>query len=308
MRRISKRVVAALGFVSLVCGVLVGTATVSSANPISGAIFTTTATGTEVNFNIYPSKDAVYLNGGPGAHAKPLAAGLPDGTYVFQVTDPPGHALLSTDIASCRQIVVIGGVFSNVTPSGACGHVLGTSPDGGISVKLMPFTDTPNNGGVYKVWVTPVDNFLTNCTALGVANGLAVVDCGTAPGNEHGFTGPDSKTDNFKVKSKETVEIDTQFHNSLGQAVDGFAETWFDTHGAGNTKWSYNDPAISVNHQAHVEAPEVGTHHIVVSDQPGCTIDAVNVNGSYHGASGTQDVAVTIKRGSKNTNIVIYCA
>jgi hypothetical protein len=308
MRRISKRVVAALAFVSLVGGVLVSTATVSSANPISGAIFTTVANGSEVNFNIYPSKDAVYLNGGPGAHAKPLAAGLPDDTYVFQVTDPSGHTLLSDDVAACRQVVVVGGVFSNVTPSGACGHALGTSPDGGISVKLMPYDDTPNNGGEYKAWVTPVADFLVNCNALGVASGLAVRDCGSAPGNDHGFVGADSKTDNFKVKSKSTVEIDTQFHNNQGQAIDGLAVTWLDTHGAANVKWSYNDPAIFVTHQAHVEAPEVGTHHIVISDQPGCTIDALNVNGSYHGTQGTQDVAVTIKPGSKNTIITIYCA
>ncbi len=33
---------------------------------LSGAIFTTDVTGQEVNANIYPSKDAVYLDGGPG--------------------------------------------------------------------------------------------------------------------------------------------------------------------------------------------------------------------------------------------------
>jgi hypothetical protein len=308
MNRLTRRLVALVGGTTLAVGAFVAVAPAGSANPISGAIFTTVSNGSEVNFNIYPAKEAVYLNGGPGAHANAGAAGLPDGTYVFQVTDPSGKALLSTDPASCRQVTVINGIFSSVSASGACAHVLGTSPDGGISVQLMPYDDTPNNGGEYKAWVTPVANFLTNCASLGIANGLAVVDCGRAAGNDHGFVGADSKTDNFKVKSKETVEIDTTFHDASGRVLDGLAVTWFDTHGSANTKWSYFAPSIFVNHQAHVEAPEVGTHHIVIADQPGCVIDAINVNGAYHGASGTQDVSVTIKPGSKSTNITVYCA
>ena len=39
------------------------------ANPPSGAIFTTVADGSEVNSKIYPSKEAVYLDGGPGPGA-----------------------------------------------------------------------------------------------------------------------------------------------------------------------------------------------------------------------------------------------
>ena len=61
------------------------------ANPPSGAIFTTTVNGDEVNFNHYASKPDVYLDGGPGPGAPQTAAGLDDGTYVFQVTDPSGR-------------------------------------------------------------------------------------------------------------------------------------------------------------------------------------------------------------------------
>jgi hypothetical protein len=173
----------------------------------------------------------------------------------------------------------------------------------------MPYLDTPNKGGEYKVWVTPVANFLTNCAALGTANGLAAVDCGSAAGNQHGFIGADSKTDNFKVKSKETVEIDTQFKNeATGQFIDHLAVTWTDTTGTSNRKYSYLDAGHLVNHQAHVEGPEAGTHHITISNQAGCTIDAISVNGNFKWATGTQDIAVTIKPGSKNTNIVVSCA
>jgi hypothetical protein len=62
----------------------------------SGAIFTTKADGSEVNYNIYDAKEDVYLDGGPGPGAPQHAAGLDDGVYVFQVTDPSGKVLLST--------------------------------------------------------------------------------------------------------------------------------------------------------------------------------------------------------------------
>src|SRR6476469_2604 len=78
----------------------------AAADAPSGAIFTTVADGTEVNFNIYPSKDAVYLDGGPGPGAPQGAAGLADDTYVFQVTEPSGKTLLSQDAAKCRQFKV----------------------------------------------------------------------------------------------------------------------------------------------------------------------------------------------------------
>ena len=58
--------------------------------PVSGAIFTTDLGCTGVNINIFQSKDDVYLDGGP-AHVG--AAGLPDGSYYVQVTEPNGTPL-----------------------------------------------------------------------------------------------------------------------------------------------------------------------------------------------------------------------
>src|SRR5215203_3180768 len=85
-----------------------------SAHAPSGAIFTTLADGSEVNLNQFPTKESVYLDGGPGPGAPQTAAGLDDGTYVFQVTDPSGKTLLSTDAAKCRQFTVSGGVITAV--------------------------------------------------------------------------------------------------------------------------------------------------------------------------------------------------
>src|SRR4051794_2087343 len=82
---------------------------------LSGAIFTTTSNGSVVNANQYDSKCAVYLDGGPGPHAPAKAAGLPTGDYYFQVTDPSGAQLLSTDPVSNRRFHVSGGVITAFT-------------------------------------------------------------------------------------------------------------------------------------------------------------------------------------------------
>ena len=163
---------------------LIVSAAPASAQNFSGSIFTTFADGTRVNGNIYPSKAAVYLNGGP---QNENSAGLPDGTYYFQVTDPAAKVLLSTDDISCRQVLVVGGIFAGAT--GPCPHANGsqnTNNGGSIPVQLIPFNDTPNAGGEYKVWLTNINDFDT-------------ANCGN-----FGFCDDKSKTDNFKVQTPAT--------------------------------------------------------------------------------------------------------
>ncbi|KKK75660.1 hypothetical protein LCGC14_2871480, partial [marine sediment metagenome] len=60
----------------------------------------------------------------------------------------------------------------------------------------MPYDDTPNPGGVYKVWAMPVEALLPGCSAT-------AVDCEV--GRFHGFDPAHSKTDNFKVKGDGSV-------------------------------------------------------------------------------------------------------
>lgn len=275
---------------------------------VSGAVFTTLPDGSEVNFNIYSDKSLVYLDGGPPMGAPAGAAGLPgpgstvfgitiSGTYVFQVTDPPGKNLLSTDAAQCREFTVDNnGVINGVT--GPCPHLVSTNTNtqlGGTTVQLMPFDNTPNKGGEYKVWVTPIEFFGCDLTATGSAR-----DCGIG---KFGFTPADSKTDNFKVKSNGVVEIDSRFLDSNGNFIDGLGITWIDTNGASNNKDSYYNPQLQVNHEAHVEAPEDGTHHILVFDQAGCTVGTVYLNGKALSSSGPQTVAVKVLPGYKNITL-----
>jgi hypothetical protein len=287
--------------VSLLLGLMIAVAVLAApANAqISGAIFTTVANGSEVNFNIYAAKTDVYLDGGPGPGAPQAAAGLPDGVYVFMVTDPSGKTLLSTDIAACRRFQVSSAIITMlVTANPTCNaaHLTGVDIDhGAVTVQLMPYNDTPNNGGEYKAWATPVSNYTCPLTA---------VDCGS---NNHGFINRFSKTDNFKVKVSAVREIDTRFHdtNNNGAFIDGMGITWIDTLGASNNKWSYYNQALDVNHEAHVEAPENGTHQIVIANQAGCTVDEVYLAGQRLPNLGPQTVTVKMSPSYKNITIFV---
>jgi hypothetical protein len=279
-----------------------GAAHVGAAPPdtsISGAIFTTDYTGESVNLNLYAAKEDVYLNGGPGINAPADAAGLPDGTYSFQVTDPSGKTPLSTDLVACRQFTVLGGVIQDVVAqTNGCEHATGADgEDGGATVQLFPYADTPNNGGVYKVWVSPT----------------SLLDC-TAPGNKFCFVPRYSKTDNFKVKSGPPIEIDVRFsrHDTSGY-IDGLAATKTDTLGASNLKWSEYNPAILAFHEAHFEAVEPGLHHVTVTDQLGCVmIDAHGPDGTtYVPSAGSVTIPVTISKNVQRSMtyfVDVHCA
>jgi hypothetical protein len=304
-----RRITALVGAGALALAAAVVPVLPASADAPSGAIFTTLPDGSEVNFNIYSSKDDVYLDGGPGPGAPQTAAGLDDGTYVFQVTDPPGKNLLSTDIAACRQFTVVGGVINGVVPAGGCEHLTGLDIDhGATTVQLMPYLDTTNNGGEYKAWATSLADFMAGCAALGKPDGLAVVDCGQTGGNRHGFVGSDSKTDNFKVGAEVPQEIDTRFYDSSGDIMDGMAITWIDTHGASNRKWSYWAPQLQIFHEAHVENVEQGVHTIAIGNQAGCTVQSVSMGGKTV-ANGPTSVAVRVSGTSKTftTFIDVSC-
>lgn len=152
------------------------------AQQFPGAIYTTNSTATAVNFNVYNAGSDVYLSGGP---QNLNASGLPDGVYYFQVTDPSGKILLSTDNASCRQLKVTGGRVAGAL-GGGCAHSNGTlnALNGVLPVQLAPFSPTPNGGGVYKAWL--------------IKQGGSTAISSTDP-KVINFTNSSSKTDNFKV-------------------------------------------------------------------------------------------------------------
>src|SRR5262249_19667125 len=91
--------------------------------------------------------------------------------------DPPGKVVLSSDPVECRRIHFDNGQITEVFRGPNCLHASGADlNDGGLTVQLMPYDDTPNPGGEYKAWVTPVADYDGSC--------------------RH----PLAKTDNFKVR------------------------------------------------------------------------------------------------------------
>lgn len=130
---------------------------IASAAPVSGAIFTTESACTGTNINIFTSKGDVYLDGGP-AHIG--AAGLPDGDYYVQVTEPNGTQLGYTLTASVN---VSGGEF---VVCYRLEDILVKTSDASPG-----YDDTSNGGGEYKVWAS----------------------------QDPAFANSASKTDNFKV-------------------------------------------------------------------------------------------------------------
>jgi cysteine-rich repeat protein len=70
-----------------------------------------------------------------------------------------------------------------------CSHLTGTDADhDAVTVQLMPYADTPNNGGEYKMWLTPVDEYDTSARSA-----------------NFGFIESESKTDNYKVRTPEVA-------------------------------------------------------------------------------------------------------
>ncbi len=134
-----------------------------SAAQVTGAIFTTNSLCNGTDLNIYAAKSEVYADGGP---AHPGAAGLPDGEYYVQVTEPNG-TLLGTSIGASDEtpVVVSGGEFQTCYQ---LEDILIKASD-----STQGYDTTSNPGGEYKLWI----------------------------GTEPTFTNSNTKTDNFKITS-----------------------------------------------------------------------------------------------------------
>lgn len=255
-------------------------ATAHAAPPLPGAIFTTTKSGAVVNGNIYAAKCDVYLDGGPGPNAPQGAAGLPDGDYYFQVTDPSGKTLLSTDIVAKRGFHVTNGIIASVTDPAA--HPTFTDLDhGGLTIRLCAFNDTPNKGGEYKVWVTPAADFRGDVNQVD----------SSVSGTFHGFVPAASKTDNFKVRSKSsptaclTIQKFADLYD-LGQFVTGYYYIpWsiYVTAPSGDTVqglvWTLD--ASNKNPALRLCNLPAGDYTVTEIQRKGCTVTANRLDGRY---------------------------
>jgi len=114
--------------------------------------------------NTFRIPQAVHIAGGIDPKSACSGPGLRDGTYYFQVTTPSGSQLLSSDPIDSRRIIVVGGKFSSVPPGG---HATRLGPCDSIVVALSPFSPTPDTGGEYKVWITPVERYVAGTGTFG---------------------------------------------------------------------------------------------------------------------------------------------
>ena len=286
---------------------------VSAAPPLPGAIFTTVEDGTVVNGNTkYESKCEVYLDGGPGPNAPPGAAGLPAGDYYFQVTDPSGKKLLSTDPVSNRRLTVSAdGVITAYTGVGGPAHPTGIDFDqaalGAITIQLAndtcpdDFLDTPNNGGVYKAWITPVGN--GTFEGGGFVGDPLQVDNSCGNGCFHGFIPARSKTDNFKVGDKTPtfcIDVEKIIRDKKGDTVPGANWEISVTDALGVTNMFYTD----ANGFAEICGLTAGTYTVSEALPEGWIVWTTIVNGISVPPSSSVDIMWT--RGKADPQTVAF--
>ncbi|MGJ7915754.1 hypothetical protein ACI48D_09795 [Massilia sp. LXY-6] len=165
-------------------------------SPLPGAAFTTDPYCNQVNGNIYPTKEVVYIGGGP---SRLNAAGLkPLTSYYLRVTDPRGEVVLGT--SAVMQLLTpiktdATGKFSCISIFSNVGQITSTGAFNGVG-----YATTPNNGGEYKVWISPDPNF--------------------PPEN--------SKTDNFKVLADSSVPPNGTASITINKFYDANANGVYD--------------------------------------------------------------------------------
>jgi hypothetical protein len=204
MSSISKLMMAMLLVLAVSTGTLFATGQQSP-----GTIFITDKKGDVQNTRfIFANPGDVYLTGGPESKRAP---GLTDGTYYFQVTNPSGTKLLSTDDAKCRQVVVSGGKITGVPSSESCSHAVGLLTPGNpsIPVQLAPFSASPDDDdeyGEYKVWLIRK----VNTTSVSTSDPKVVK-----------FSQSNAKTDTFRVKKVQVPQGSCQPSESMSVLVVG---------------------------------------------------------------------------------------
>jgi hypothetical protein len=145
-----RRVLALLGGVALLLALLPG----STVAIVAGAGFTTVDESKDgsghclngnpdVNCNIYDGKDFVWLNGGP------MTGQISDGTYFFAVLEPAGQNNPNDGGANNLSDDYDTVADRTFTKSGATITYSGPHEFDSPKIRLAPYADTSNPGGVY---------------------------------------------------------------------------------------------------------------------------------------------------------------
>jgi hypothetical protein len=219
MNRIRGRIIRVLSTwcIGVVAGLAFAVAMTSSAWAVTGAAFTTVDDAVDVtvadpgphclngnpaiNCNIYTGKQYVWLNGGP------LSASVGDGTYFFAVLVPGGQPTpndaatvpddgtgtpknLSDDFDAWtnRTFTVTGGVITAYAGT----HTYDSTNS---KIRLMPYSDTTNPGGVYILAICSVVNYPADASKC--------------------------KYDAFKVQTSETPRLPPGLPLTITKSADG---------------------------------------------------------------------------------------
>lgn len=164
----------------------------------SGVAFVVDRFGNHRDGNQFTRLDAVYLSGGPGGACN--GAGLADGDYFFQVTDPAGTVLLTPDPLAERRVRVTGGVFTQylgtVRPNAA------GAACGALYVRIAPLDANPLGTGEYRVWLVRTTDYDTNGAGL------------------FGFDPALCKSDSFRItRGPQSVLRGHKFYDADGDGV-----------------------------------------------------------------------------------------
>src|SRR6266536_859532 len=150
------RVAGLIMFATLVATacVVLWPATAGANSPVTGAAFTSVNEAVDgtghcangnpnTNCNIYDGKKLVWLNGGPST------AYVGDGSYFFAVLDPGGQA--DPNDGAAKNLSDDFDAYTNRTFSVSGGTVSysGSHDFDSNKIRLMPYADTLNPGGVY---------------------------------------------------------------------------------------------------------------------------------------------------------------
>src|SRR5947208_927132 len=158
---------------------------------VTGAAFTTVNEGVDgtdhckngnpaVNCNIYDGKQYVWLNGGPST------AYVGDGSYFFAVLDPGGQADPNDGAVKNLSDLPGGDAYTNRTFTVTSGTVAysGTHDFSVNKIRLLPYDDTSNPGGVYILAICsladgyPVTASKCKYDAFKIQAAGCTVDCG----------------------------------------------------------------------------------------------------------------------------------
>jgi hypothetical protein len=208
-----------------------------TSGPVTGAVFTTTdpvvdgtghcQNGNEaVNCNIYDGKQFVWLTGGPGTSS------LPAGDYFFAVLAPGGQgANRNPNDGAPKNLSDVSPTTNTGAGDAWTNRIFTINADGSISyggthtfdspnnkIRLMPYDDTPNPGGVYILAICAVPSTISATNPPGVDPSICKYDAFKAKVGEE--PPPTGEAQALGIDKDAAGTDDNSFKWTIAKSVD----------------------------------------------------------------------------------------